>query len=150
MSRNRLRDEPEPPVRRRNLDEPQGRQPNAPPTRQSSPPPLDEPLNLRRSAPRTAPSMDDDLFLDEPAPHQTPTVLDEPKPQPRAANDDRSSVGQILQTLQRRPSRGAYMAALLFSLGWTALAVGLSWSYLGDLRVLLSEGMAAAQTRCGK
>ena len=40
------------------------------------------------------------------------------KPAQRAANDDRQSVGQVLQSLQRRPSRAPYMAAFFLSIAW--------------------------------
>src|SRR6187402_1190554 len=32
----------------------------------------------------------------------------------RAANDDRQSIGQILQTLQRRPAKTSYVVATVF------------------------------------
>src|SRR5581483_10809908 len=74
----------------------------------------------RRRPTRSAPPIDEDLFLQdtrEPAPPRegaardpftrapTPADLEDVKPIQRAANDDRQSVGQVLQSLQRRPSR---------------------------------------------
>ena len=47
-------------------------------------------------------------------------ATDRPAPTPRraAANDDRASVGQMLQALQRRPSATPYIAALGAGLVW--------------------------------
>src|SRR3984893_16349333 len=41
----------------------------------------------------------------------------------RAANDDQESIGQILQTLQRRPSRTPFIIASLFTALWTMSAL---------------------------
>ncbi len=43
---------------------------------------------------------------------------------PRPANDDRPSVGQILQALQSRPSSGAMTVAIIASAAWTGLWIG--------------------------
>ena len=47
----------------------------------------------------------------------------------RAANDDRQSVGQILQALQQRPSRTPYLDRLLLSVAWTVVTVALAWAF---------------------
>src|SRR5262245_33491849 len=61
--------------------------------------------------PRPArPAMDEDLFRDERDQLSLPGVE---TPSRRAANDDRQSVGQILQGLQQRPSRMPYIVAFL-------------------------------------
>jgi hypothetical protein len=41
----------------------------------------------------------------------------------RAANDDRAGIGQILQTLGRRSSRGPYIAAGIVSFIWVAVSI---------------------------
>ena len=51
---------------------------------------------------------------------------------PGAANDDRQSIGQILQALQRRPSRTSYFVAAIFSAAWIVGCLALSWAYLPD------------------
>src|SRR5688500_2503965 len=49
----------------------------------------------------------------------TNAIADEDlRPARPAANDDRQSIGQILQTLQRRPPRTSYWVASIFALAW--------------------------------
>src|SRR5262249_33197908 len=111
--------------------------------------PADRPA--RRRPTRSAPPIDEDLFLQEtrePAPREpaacqaftrapTPADLEEVKPIQRAANDDRQSVGQVLQSLQRRPSRAPYFAAFLLSIAWVALGLFIGVAYFGgDFRAL--------------
>ncbi|HUO55160.1 MAG TPA: apolipoprotein acyltransferase, partial [Rhodoblastus sp.] len=43
---------------------------------------------------------------------------------PRPANDDRPSVGQILQTLQTRPDSSAFTVAIIASAAWIGLWIG--------------------------
>jgi hypothetical protein len=47
------------------------------------------------------------------------------------ANDDRRSVGMVLQALQARPSRRSYVLAALASLIWVAGLGGLLWLETG-------------------
>ena len=85
----------------------------------------------RRRPSRSAPPIDEDLFLQETvgraepaAPVRTRTAdVEEVRPSQRAANDDRQSVGQILQSMQRRPSRAPYMAAFFLSAVWVVLGI---------------------------
>ena len=64
----------------------------------------------------------------------------------RAANDDRRSVGQLLQTLQERPARTPYAIASLVAILWIALGLFLAWGYLGpELRAEGLQGAAAPQ-----
>ena len=85
----------------------------------------------RRRPSRSAPPIDEDLFLAETvgraepaAPVRTRTAdVEEVRPAQRAANDDRQSVGQILQSMQRRPSRAPYMAAFFLSAVWVLLGM---------------------------
>jgi archaellum component FlaC len=51
----------------------------------------------------------------------------------RAANDDQQSIGQVLQSLQRRPARASYLVAALFSGLWIVGCIALSWDYLSNL-----------------
>ena len=109
-----------------------------------TPPPRE---NRRRPA-RSAPPIDEDLFLQEtvgpPATQPfgrapAPADIDEVRPAQRAANDDRQSVGQILQSMQRRPSRAPYMAAFSSRLGWVVLGLAVAASYFGtDLKGITS------------
>ena len=45
------------------------------------------------------------------------TADDQPQAR-RAANDDRQSIGMILQTLQRKPPRTSYLVASIFAFAW--------------------------------
>src|SRR5262249_16940007 len=81
----------------------------------------------------------EDLFLQETvgapasrAPAPTPADLEEVKPVQRAANDDRQSVGAILQSMQRRPSRAPYTAAFFLSVAWVVLGLFIGASYFGS------------------
>jgi hypothetical protein len=56
------------------------------------------------------------------------------------ANDDRQSIGQILQALQRRPSRMSYTVATIFSAAWLIAGVGLAWIFAPQLESLLADG----------
>jgi hypothetical protein len=86
---------------------------------QSSPP-----RENRRRPARSAPPIDEDLFLHETVGRApAPADIDEVRPVQRAANDDRQSVGQILQSMQRRPSRAPYMAAFFISAAWVVLGI---------------------------
>src|SRR5277367_3444636 len=50
--------------------------------------------------------------------------IEEPRPARRAANDDRETIGQILQAIQKgRPARNVYTLATLFAVIWIAGAV---------------------------
>src|SRR6266496_1743188 len=80
----------------------------------------------RRSRRDTA--RDQEVFFGEP-PVAEPDAAEEP--QPPAANDDRQSVGRMLQTLQRRPSRRPYVIAALLALGWIAAGIVLGMAQLG-------------------
>ena len=121
------------------------------------------PSRRRRADAQRAP-IDEDLFL-----QQTVGRVDEPlraapqayrraarsvtrrrrrssstsvKPTQRAANDDRQSVGQVLQPMQRRPSRAPYMAAFFLSgrLG-RARHLGRRVAYFGgDFRAMTQPG----------
>src|SRR4051812_25724460 len=68
---------------------------------------------------------------------------------PRAANDDRQSIGQILQTLQRRPPKTSYLVATLFALAWVIGGSVLAFLFLPDLRAVLSQGAASIPAMIG-
>src|SRR5262245_9211542 len=92
-------------------------------------------LDFGRRPART-PAMDEDLFRDDRDQLSLPGVGE----QRRAANDDRQSVGQILQALQQRPSRLPYLFALVFSVIWVGVAAAAAWAVLEtDPRLLLAQ-----------
>src|SRR5262245_54278755 len=93
-------------------------------------------------APRSSrqPAMDEDLFRDQ-RESQLPLPGVEDPAQRRAANDDRQSVGQILQALQQRPSRTPYVIALALSVAWVIVTLGAAWAFFGaDPRALFAQG----------
>ena len=55
------------------------------------------------------------------------SLADEPAALRRPANDDRESIGQILRTLQRRPSRTSYVFASVFAGLWVLAGQLLGW-----------------------
>src|SRR5258706_1139478 len=84
-----------------------------------------------RREPMRAPT-DDDLFMDPAG-----GAPEREAPPRRAANDDRANIGQVLQTLQRRPARTPYVIAGLFSALWVICALGLAYSYQGQFDALV-------------
>ena len=56
-----------------------------------------------------------------------------------AANDDRESIGQILQSLQRRPARAPFIIASLFTTLWTIAALALIYGLGGQVRQISTE-----------
>src|SRR5215467_11074520 len=66
----------------------------------------------------------------------------------RAANDDRESIGQIMQSLQRRPARTPFVIASLFTALWTIAALALAYGFGGQLGEI-SSGAGWAPTAIG-
>ncbi len=109
--------------------------------------PADASPEARRRALRAATLPgDEDMFLDESG---RPSPRNEEQPTRRAANDDRQSIGQILQAVQRRPSRTSYAVATTFTVGWLMAGVALTWLYLPELQQTLAQGPAAAPALIG-
>jgi hypothetical protein len=78
--------------------------------------------------------------------------IEEPRAFRRAANDDRETIGQILQAIQKgRPARSVYMLATIFTVVWLVGCGLLTVSFLPSLQaaigqsggVLLLGGLAA-------
>src|SRR3954465_2817414 len=70
----------------------------------------------RRRPSRSAPRLDEDLFLQETVGRaRRPAAVEGATRVQRAANDDRQSLRQILQSMQRRPSPPLHMASLFLS-----------------------------------
>ena len=103
----------------------------------------DAPVENRRQP--NGKGADEDLFLDQPRTR----AEDVPASGRRAANDDRHSIGQILQAVQRRPSRMSYGVATLFAVAWIIGGIGLAWVYLPELEVLVTQSGAAAPALIG-
>src|SRR5229473_4541176 len=70
--------------------------------------------------------------------------IEEPRPTRRAANDDRETIGQILQAIQKgRPARNVYALATLFAAVWVAGAGLLTVSFLASLQAAVGQGSGA-------
>ncbi|MPZ57965.1 MAG: hypothetical protein GEU91_16005 [Rhizobiales bacterium] len=104
------------------------------------------PETRRRSARPAAATTDEDLSLDEARPVAR---ADEPIPPRRAANDDRQSIGQILQAIQRRPPRTSYVVATILAAAWGGAATFVAWLYLPELQAELTRGTLVAPALLG-
>ena len=91
-------------------------------------------------------AVDDELFSDGIGPGERTQEASGRMPEQavprRPANDDRQAIGEILQTIQRRPARTTYVFATLISLVWLIGAVALAWFYLPDLPRTIGDGHA--------
>src|SRR5450756_1790645 len=95
-----------------------------PPTSSSTSP-------YNESAFDTRPSADRPIF--EP--------IEEPRTTRRAANDDRETIGQILQAIQKgRPARNVYTLATLFAGVWLLGCGLLTVSFLPSLQAAIGQG----------
>ena len=56
---------------------------------------------------------------------------------PRAANDDRANIGQILQTLRRRPARMPYFIASIAAFAWVAGGLATAYLFSAELQAML-------------
>ena len=68
--------------------------------------------------------------------------LDEPQPPPRRpANDDRETIGQLLQAIQRgRPARSSYRMATIFAAVWILGCGLLTFAFLQSLLAAIGQG----------
>src|SRR3984893_5225548 len=68
-------------------------------------------------------------------------TIEEPRPARRAANDDRETIGQILQAIQKgRPARNVYTLASLFAGVWVVGCGLLTVSFLPALQAAIGQG----------
>jgi Apolipoprotein A1/A4/E domain len=98
--------------------------------RQDDPQPAASPVGAEPT-----PAASADLFRETP-PAEDWTDAASPR---RAANDDRANIGQILQTLHRRPSRKPYMIASGAAFVWTAVALIIAYLYGTELQALFAS-----------
>ncbi len=90
----------------------------------------------------STPGYDDSTFDARPSEdRQIFDPIDESRPARRAANDDRETIGQILQAIQKgRPARSVYTLATLFAAVWIIGAAILMISFLPSLRAAIGPG----------
>ena len=98
----------------------------------------------RRAAYEPAPATEKDLFEGS-----APADADPLRASPFAANDDRQSIGQILKTLQQRPSNTSYVIATVFALAWAGCGVALAFLYMPDLQAVVRQGAPAMPAMIG-
>src|SRR6201995_3428261 len=66
--------------------------------------------------------------------------IEDPRPSRRAANDDRETIGQLLQSLQTgRPARNIYTGATIFTVVWLAAWAALTVGFLPSIRAAMGE-----------
>ena len=76
--------------------------------------------------------------------------IEEPRPARRAANDDRETIGQILQAIQKgRPARSAFTLAVLFTVVWVVGALLLTISFLPSLKDVIGNGAGGTLALAG-
>jgi hypothetical protein len=100
----------------------------------------------RPAAAPIAPGPDGDLAQDHPPvtadlfnEETQPTTWDSDEAPPRrAANDDRASLGQMLQAMHRRPARMPYIAASVAAFLWTAGGLATVYLYGSELQAMLA------------
>src|SRR5882757_10672528 len=67
--------------------------------------------------------------------------IEEPRSPRRAANDDRETIGQLLQALQKgRPARNVYTLASLSSGAWLLGCIVLTFAFLPSLQAAMAQG----------
>ena len=110
-------------------------------THRRSEPECDRRRNLAAvHAVRTPPAYGDEPF-DTRAPTGRFEPIEEPRFARRAANDDRETIGQILQAIQKsRPARNVYTLATLFAGVWILGCGLLTVSFLPSLQAAIGQG----------
>jgi hypothetical protein len=101
---------------------------------------IQEALSIRPAETRPSPSFGpaEASLTDTPPPHEPGDLFPHDGPQAgwqagdatprRAANDDRIGIGQILQALRHRPSRGPYIAAGVAGFIWVVVCIAALYS----------------------
>src|SRR5438445_1263830 len=75
---------------------------------------------------------------------------EQPRPARRAANDDRETIGQILQAIQKgRPARNVYTLATLFAGVWVIGCGLLTVSFLPALQAAIGQGSGGVLVLAG-
>src|SRR5260370_28252366 len=76
--------------------------------------------------------------------------MEESRPARRAANDDRETIGQILQAIQKgRPARNLYTLATIFAGVWLVGAGLLTVSFLPSLQAAIGQGTGGTLVLAG-
>src|SRR5438105_9829568 len=76
--------------------------------------------------------------------------IEEPRSPRRAANDDRETIGQIMQAIQKgRPARNVYTLATIFAGVWLVGAALLTFSFLPSLQAAIGQGSGGTLALAG-
>src|SRR5262249_9692015 len=89
------------------------------------------------------PAYDEPAFDMHPSAPERPMYepIEEPRSSRRAANDDRETIGQLLQAIQKgRPARNVYTIATLFTAVWLVGCGVLTVSFLAPLQAAVGQG----------
>src|SRR6266446_4013324 len=100
------------------------------------------PTNASSTASASTPAYSESAFDTRPS-EDRPIFepIEEPRPTRRAANDDRETIGQILQAIQKgRPARNVYTLASIFAAIWVLGAALLTASFLSSLQAAVGQG----------
>ena len=88
----------------------------------------------------SAPAYSDTPFDTRPSDRQSYDPIEEPRSPRRAANDDRETIGQILQAIQKgRPARSVYTLATVFAAIWIVGCCLLTVSFLPSLQAAMGQ-----------
>ena len=104
--------------------------------------PADNRGAVRSEGPAASSVYDDSAFDTRPsADRQSFEPIEEQRSPRRAANDDRETIGQILQAIQKgRPARNVYTLATLFAGVWIVGCGLLTVSFLPSLQAAIGQG----------
>jgi hypothetical protein len=99
----------------------------------------------------STPAFNDDAFDTRPSAERLIfEPIEEPRSPRRAANDDRETIGQILQAIQKgRPARNVYTLATLFAAVWLVGAGLLTVSFLPSLQAAIGQGSGGTLALAG-
>src|SRR6185437_5034414 len=126
---------------------------------------IQEALNINDAAPSETVARNDApppvpppaLTFDEPSFDIRPAAdrpvfepMDEPQPPRRPANDDRETIGQLLQAIQKgRPARSFYRLATIFAAFWILGCGLLTFAFLPSLQVAIGQGTGGVMVLAG-
>src|SRR5215217_3785486 len=107
--------------------------------------------NDTATSPVSTSSYDESAFdVRQGADRQAFEPADEARTTRRAANDDRETIGQILQAIQKgRPARNVYAIATAFAGVWTLGAALLTISFLPSLQAVIGHGSGGTLVLAG-
>src|SRR5882724_10242551 len=109
------------------------------------------PTNASSTSSASTPAYNESAFDTRPSEDRSVfEPIEEPRPSRRAANDDRETIGQILQAIQKgRPTRNVYTLATIFAGVWLVGAGLLTVSFLPSLQAAIGQGSGGTLVLAG-